>query len=56
MSKKGWKATVLRASLYEEIETLIRPEKERALPTSVAGFIDVAVREKIERSRPKREG
>jgi hypothetical protein len=47
MPKKGWKATVLREEVYNEVEDLIRPKRE--LPKSVSEFIEIAVKEKLQR-------
>jgi hypothetical protein len=53
MPKKGWKATVLREEVYNEVEDLIRPKRE--LPKSVSEFIEIAVKEKLERLRREEE-
>ncbi|MEM4721048.1 MAG: hypothetical protein QXT73_03190 [Candidatus Methanomethylicaceae archaeon] len=47
MPKPGWKATVLKEELYEEIERLIKPNKD--LPRSVSEFVNAAVAEKLQK-------
>ncbi|MEM4235134.1 MAG: hypothetical protein QXU75_08305, partial [Candidatus Methanomethylicaceae archaeon] len=54
MPKPGWRATVVREDLYEEVEQLIKPNEE--LPKSVAEFVNMAVREKLDRIKHKGEG